>query len=334
MPEGLEAAANAAPTPDSIPESNSEINQPESGNVGSGEVAAEVAAESGLTQPLTTEQGQAMDEASEIINEAIDNGATEEQVQDMIKKFSLKVFGKEIEKEIDLSDEDAIRQELQWAAAARESMQKAKEYEKSAQALYERARENPWEFMEEIGYNPDELAESRIEQMLQQYQKSPEELAQEQKDAELEELRNRLKEEERIREEVQLKSLQAQYQQDFNREIQEALSATSQLPKNPAIVRRVATAMLDVYNQGYTDVTPKDVIPWVEKQFKEELNSLFEAMPTDVLDKYVSKNITEKLRKGRISKNTAVTNKTVETKTPETKPEPQKKRNVREWMRS
>lgn len=270
-----------------------------SGEVGSGEVAAEVTDESGLAQELDGEQ---LDQLADEVQDAVAEGATDEEVQELIETFKLKVNGKEKEVTLDWNNKEDIIRRLQMAEAGQSAMQKASEYEKNYEYAMKQMLDNPWETLKELGYDPDEMAELRIQQKIEELQKSPEQLEREARDRELEELRQKLQEQEEERERIEFERLQAQAEVDLDNQITEALSSTSELPKSPYVVKRIADAMLTAIESGREDVTVKDVIPWVEKEINSELQDLFSAMPDKVLEHYLGQKTMERLRKNRLAK--------------------------------
>jgi 23S rRNA-/tRNA-specific pseudouridylate synthase len=69
------------------------------------------------------EASDAGEQLQDQIAEAKASGASKKEIQKMIEKFELKVNGKNVVKEIDLSDKEAIKRELQLALAGRQNMQ-------------------------------------------------------------------------------------------------------------------------------------------------------------------------------------------------------------------
>lgn len=234
------------------------------------------------------------------IEQAVADGASEEQIQDMIREFELKVNGKKIKKKLDLSDEDAIKRELQLAAAGREAMQKTKELEKLYTSELERLKQNPWEVLQELGLNPDDLAYSRLEELVKEQEKSPEQREREQMQKELEAARKREKEREdelkRIRSEQMIKEQEAQ----LENEIESALSKNPDLPKSPKTVMKIADALSWAMENGYTDATVEDVIPAVRAEIEREFSDFFANADDKLFEKYVGKKNLERYRKSRL----------------------------------
>ena len=274
-------------------------------NLESAELDSELSLESDLDgdNPESSEiQAETAEELQDEIQEAIDNGASEEEVKSMIKSFELKVNGKTFTKELDLSDEDAVKRELQKAYAGQQAMQKVRELEKSYEQALSELQSNPAKFLSEMGMDFDELSYNHLKSLNEQMQKSPEELAREQMQQELEEARaeaQRLKEE---KESAEYERIYAEQQKALNDEIETALSAHKDLPPSQKTFQRIAETMLWAMENGFEDVKVDDVIPTVKAEIEKEMQSMFNDMPLEFYDKFIGKQNMEKLRQARLSK--------------------------------
>ena len=307
----------------------------QSTEIGSGNVEAEVKSESGNGNEVSGEKAAAIDDAAEQVQDAIDDGASKEEVQELIKTFKIKVNGKEKEITLDLNDNEDIIRRLQMAEGGHEAMQRSAEMEKNLEGEIQNLIDDPWTTLEDLGFDVDKLAEERIQSRINQLQKSPEEIAQDERNTELEELRQQRREKEEESEQQEFERLQLKAESDIDTQITEALSATTQLPKSPYIVKRVADAMLAALDSGRQDVTAKDVLPWVEKEINEELQELFAAMPDKVLTKYIGNQTMERLRKQRLSKMTPPSNTQIKEIGKNTEEENVKspKIKIQDWLR-
>ena len=282
----------------------SEQNAPQSAPapvVGTGEIAAQVAQESGLRQPMTQEQTQDAVELQAEVTQAVEEGATKEEIQKLVETFKYKANGKDYEETIDWGNKDAIRKKLELAAAAQPAMQKAAQYEKAYQAEVERLRSNPWEVLKELGLDPDDLAESRIQQKIDELQKAPEQLAHEKMVAEFEAAKKELEHYKREQEEAKQTREQKHWVETFEKEINETLKATTTLPNTRYVKKRVADIMFNAMSLGFYEVTPKDVIPTVEKEIREELMEYFDGAPDQMLEALVGQKTVDRLKKQRMA---------------------------------
>lgn len=237
----------------------------------------------------------------EAVEDAIANGASEKEVKNLIKEFQLKVNGKVINKKIDLSDENALKNELQLSAAARQAMQETANLKKFYESEVSRLKQDPFSVLAELGLDPDQLAEMRIQQRIEEMKKSPEQIERERIQAELQAAReeaNRLKAE---REAEQFEKLKDQAAAQIETEIEQALDSHKTLPKSRHIVKRIADSMLWAINNGYDDVTAEDVMPLVEKEWREEMSRLMDDSPEDVLEQLIGQRNIERLRAKRLN---------------------------------
>lgn len=240
-------------------------------------------------------------ELKEAVEEAIEDGASEEEVRDMIREYELKVNGKVKKIKVDLNNEDDLKRRLQLAEAGRMAMQEKAELEKLVNEELMNAQKDPWKFLEQLGLNPDDLAEQRIQSKIEEMKKSPEQIEREKMQHELEAARQRLKqiEEEKHTAKMQQMEQKAAYQLD--QEITDALSKDTELPKSKKTVRRIADAMLWAMDNGFHDVTVADVLPSVKAEVQAELNEFMSSMPEELMEKYIGKKNIERMRKKRLA---------------------------------
>lgn len=258
---------------------------------------AEAAIEDGSIEASSSDSNQELQEA---VEDAIANGASEKEVKNLIKEFQLKVNGKVINKTIDLSDETALKNELQLSAAARQAMQEAANLKKLYESEVNRLKQDPFSVLAELGLDPDQLAEMRIQQRIEEMKKSPEQVEREKIQMELQAAREearRLKEE---REAEQFEKLKEEAAAQIEVEIEQALDAHKTLPKSRHIVKRIADSMLWAMNNGY-DVSAEDVMPLVEKEWREEMSRLMDDSPEDVLEQLIGQRNIERLRAKRLN---------------------------------
>lgn len=226
---------------------------------------------------------------------------TKAQIQEMKKRLKLKVDGREVEEEIDLNNEDYLREMLQKGKSADSKFQKAAAIEKQMQQLIKLFKENPEEALLKMGHDPDKLMEQRIERRIKEMEMSPEQKKLAEMERQLKEKEDKLKQIEQEKHESEKARLQEEFSRKLDVEITEALSS-SKLPKSPYVLNRLASTMLEAMKMGYEDVSAKDVLPIIEKQINTEIQEMFSAMPEEVIEAMLGQNVTEKLRKHRLAK--------------------------------
>lgn len=291
MSEAVEAA-EAAPIDAPAAEESSES------------IGSEAIADSGLNQ-VSEEASEAIEELGEAVEEAIEEGATEAEVQSLIETFKIKVNGEEKDIELDWNNKEDIIRRLQMAEAGQGAMQRSAELERVFDSEIGRLQDDPWSVLEELGFDPVEMAEQRIQRKIDEMSKSPEEKAREElqkvqseKDIELEQLRNHIKEQE-------MSQLQHQYEIDLGKEINDAISATSELPKGRYTMKQVTNVMMDAMRSGI-DMTAEEAVRSVAGTMKGDIQDLLDAMPDEVLRSYLGKNNSDRLRKKRLADAKAV----------------------------
>lgn len=255
------------------------------------------------SQAESSGEGSPVEAAAEKLQEAVENGEiSQKEANKLIKKFQLKVDGKVIEREVDLSDDDFIRQQLILAETARSRMSETANIKKAFQSEMGRLKQDPWSVMKDLGLDPDELAEMRIQQRIEEMKKSPEQLAQEKIQKELQEAREEARKLKEEKESLEMSKLQEQAAVQLEEEIMGALDGHRTLPKSQYVVKRIADSMLWAMNNGFGDVSAEDVVPLVEKEMRDELNKFMDEMPEDLMEKYIGQRNIDRMRKSRVAK--------------------------------
>ena len=228
---------------------------------------------------------------------------TPKEAQALKKKLKLKVDGEEFEEEIDFADEENLKKHLQKSKAFDKRVKEFTGYKSQVEQLLHMLENDPEALLEKMGKNVDEMAEKRLQRKIEEMKKSPEQLEREKMEKELQELKAEKKRIEEERQKAEEENLRNKTAMEIENEIMNALdSAKSILPKkNPLVLQRISAAMLlDIMN-GYPHVTVKDVIPLVEKQWKQELNEFFGVTSEEALEQLVGKANLDKYRKSKVS---------------------------------
>ena len=247
-------------------------------------------------------------QADAVIQKAKDAGASKQEIKQLQEMVELKINGRVVKKEVDWNDKEALKRELQLAYAGREAMQETNELKKLFANEITRLKSDPWAVMEELGLNPDELAELRIQARIEEMQKSPEQKEKEKLQAErenafkeLENLRKQLKEKDEKEQQLQREKFETEVAQDLENNIIKALDAHKDISASPKIIARIADTMLWAIDNGFEDVTPTDVIPTVRKEMRSELQDILENLPEDFIEEFIGQKTIDKLRKKRLA---------------------------------
>lgn len=218
-----------------------------------------------------------------------------------IKKLKLKVDGEEIEEEVDLDNDEYLTRQLQLAKMAQKRAQSYSQLEKEVTDFINLLRSNPKKALasEIVGLDVKKLAAEIIEEEIERSQKSPEALEKERLEEELKALKE---EREKELEESRKKALAEKQQQDFERYdmlFEKALSTTD-LPKSPYVVKRMADWMLLGLEHGI-EVEPQEVANLIREEMQQELNQMFELMPEEVIEKFVGEKNFDRVRKKKLA---------------------------------
>lgn len=247
-------------------------------------------------------------EVAPIENNTEDNNELSEDVQPEIsastkRKLKLKVDGQEFEEEFDPSDDDMIKKHLQKSKAFDKRLKEFSSYKAQVDSALELLQKDPELFLEKMGLNVDDFAEKRLARKIEELKKSPEQIAQEKMEKELNDLREEKKRIEEEKQRFEMENLRNQQAIEIENDINTALEdSKSILPKkNPIVLQRIAQTMLLAMQNGYDNVTAKEVIPFVEKQWKQELNEFFSVLPEEVLEQLVGKSNIDRYRKKKVA---------------------------------
>lgn len=246
-------------------------------------------------------QAESEEEFQEEVEEAIENGASEEEVKSMIRKFNLKVDGKEIEKEIDLNDEEALKREFQLAAKGQKTMQEKAEQEKAFAQFLQAARKDPFKAMKQLDPSFDEMeyVAKIVDEMVKEQEMTPEQKEQARIRKEYEETQAELA---RMKKEAQERQMQEQTQKIMNQlkqEIESALNEDEDLVADKSTIALVAQEMDKADRQG-VELNAKQALQIAKKRLQHQYESsanMFKS--TASMKKYVGNNLLQKLREDR-----------------------------------
>lgn len=271
--------------------------------------APDASASAESTAPVESTGAETTEEVELSPEEAAEEAkaTAKEEAKANKRKYQLKVNNKVKDLEIDLSNDEEVQKYLQKAMASDEKFQEAATLRKQVEQLVQELKTNPLAILKhpQLGIDIKALAQQVLNEELEDMQLSPEQ----KKIRELESALKEKEEKEKLAQSEKETAERARYEQEamanLDDQVTEALSH-SNLPKSPYVVRRIADSMLAAMEMGYKDVTPEQVLPFVEEQILGEINRLFESAPEDMFDKVmesvVGKKHLDKYRKSKVSK--------------------------------
>lgn len=248
------------------------------------------------------EDGSAEGERGELLPEEAAKVQEEQRKALGKKRVPLKVNGRDMEYEVDLDNDEELAKYLQKAMAADEKFQEAASIRKQMQQFVQALKSDPLSILShpELGINIKDLAERVINNELEDLQKSPEQKRLEQLERDLKDREDKLKTVEEQKREAELARLEEQAFQELDRDIDEALKTTS-LPKSAYVMKRIADTLINANELGYTEVSVKDIMPYVEQMMEQELQEMFGRMPEEVIERLMGQNL-DRVRRSKIAK--------------------------------
>lgn len=260
----------------------------------------------GASQAIES-QGQqgGSSEAEEAIDAAAESGQiSAAEAKELKKRLQLKIDGEVVEEELDFNDDEGLKRHLQKSKAFDKRVKEFTGFKSQVDQFFAQLQQDPEAVLEQLGFNVDDLATKRLQKKVEEMQKSPEQLEKEKMAKELEKLRKEKEELAKKQQEAEMESLRNKQAAEIENSISTALEKSkAKLPqKNPKVYAMIAQNMLMAIENGYDQVTVDDVIPVVERQWKEELRSYFDSSSEDIMEDIIGKQNLERLRKKRLAR--------------------------------
>ena len=263
----------------------------------SSEESEELAADSEDSVQAETEE-----ELEVEVAEALEDGASVEEVKDMIREFQLKVNGRDYTRKIDLNDHDAVQKVLQMGLAGQQAMQKNADMTKAWDQDITRLKNDTASVLKELDIDPLEFSAKIIKEHLAQNEKSEEQIAAEAKAKEYEDLKAEVSRLKKEKEDATRSEEMAKMEKEIETDILGVLEGDNDLPNSPEVIAMVADNMLWAMQNGWDDVTAKDVLPTVKKELQEKFRTLAGSLKsTTALKALLGEDILTNLREDRVN---------------------------------
>lgn len=223
------------------------------------------------------------------------------------KSYKVKVDGQEQSVDFDSSNEEELIKHLQMSKAASKRMQESAEMKRGVQELIEALRTNPLKVLSDPRLQiPDDvrkkLAESIINNEIEELQKTPEQKEKEKLQKEYERLKAEVETEKKARESAEFQRMQEQQAVSLDTEISSAIEQSG-MPKTARTVRYFAEAMKFCLDKGL-DLSAKDLMPYIKKQTLSEFKEMIGGLPDEEFENWLGKDQISRLRTRRIKKST------------------------------
>lgn len=210
-------------------------------------------------------------------------------------KHKVKIDGEELEVEL-----EELLKGYQTGKSSTKKFEEAKRLQAEVADFLNRSKENPWELLQQLGVNIDELAERRVADKLE-WELKPE---QERKLIEMERELKKYKQFEEETKKSQQEQQKAQLAQSAMREVDDEIGAVlkqSGVKPTPRVVARIAETMLAALEAGQKLPAAK-AFERTQKDLKDEVISILGSLPIEQAVSLLPKEFTENYRKHLISK--------------------------------
>ena len=245
------------------------------------------------------------------IQEAVDNGASKQEIKELIKEFELKVNGKTVKTKINLSDEEAVKRELQKAYAFNDVSQENAQIKKALSAKIAAWKSDPSQLFADLGVDATEFAVSHLDRQIEESKKTPEQREQEEKEKAyakaMEELQAYKEREAKLKqmiEERRIAEEQSRLIENLSQEIDSALERSQVLAGDPEMKARLAD-MMAMYQDQYPDrdITAEMVLPKLEAKVLAERKKALTKVNEEELLSNLSEDQIKKLLEKHLKKN-------------------------------
>ena len=264
------------------------------------------------------------------------------QKAEEIRKWKLKGKSGEVE----LTESELVRR-AQLGLGADEAFQEASKMRKSAESLFEALKADPIAVLKHLGLNVRDLTEGYLSKELQNEMLSPEQ-------RELSDLREFKRRQEETTQETEKTTAATAKQADFQQSMQRAAKeydtkisevlASSNLPKTPYTVKRVAELMKNALQKGY-DLDVTTAVDMVREGYMSDFKALFGGLKGAHLAKFLGDDVTKEMRQFDLARikaklqvaqggqdGTTAPEKITAPSTPRTRPDGVKQMRQDEWL--
>ena len=198
-------------------------------------------------------------------------------------------------------DEATLIRDYQTNQSAQKRFQEAAQTRAQAEEVLKLFKEDPRKAFAKLGVNEKEWAERILNEQMQDDMLTPDQKQMRDYKRQLDQI---AEEKRAAAEEAQAAEdtrLQAQYSETLSNQIVNVLQ-TSGLPKNQTTVRAIATYMRQAYDNGMTNVTPEQVLPYVRADYEAMLRDILGTSDDNQLLTFLGDDMVNKVVKGHLNK--------------------------------
>lgn len=306
------------------------------------------------TSPTNTANDSAQGNAPAAVEEAVSN--LEEQAADpslskeekkeikkQISKLKLKIDGAEVEETLpfEIPDDpkavEYMKKQLQMAKMGNKRAQYAKTLETDIKDFFENLRKNPRGVLSDptIGLDLKELASQILNEEIENSKKTPEQIEREKLENELKKLKEERETEKKEAQEKAFETQTKQAYQEYEQGIIRAIDESKDLPKSAYVIKKFADFLLTGIEAGIP-LSPSDVVELVREDLRNDMKSMFDASPDEMVESFLGKERLTKMRRKTVEKAKEVNPLSTVKDVGKTliKPKEEKKVNYRDFFKS
>jgi hypothetical protein len=221
-----------------------------------------------------------------------------------IKKLQLKIDGEEFEEdlpfEIDEDQAEWMKKHLQMSKVSQKRMQEKSTLEGQVKQLMTALHGDTKNTLAQLGIDPLQLAGAIVEEQMKLQQMTPEQREKMELQAKLKAMEEERTKEKEAFERKELERLQQLEYEAIDTKMTAAIEKSG-LPKNPAVVKKMADYMLLGLQAG-VNLEPADVVDLVRDEIHSDLQSLIRALGEDKVEDFIGKDVLSKIRKKNVGK--------------------------------
>jgi len=245
----------------------------------------------------TIEESEESSDEVEDKEEAPKEEAPKEEKKPDIKKFKVK---NKI-KEVDMNDRKEVERLISQGLGARESFEDSAKIRKNAESFIKALQNDPMSVLSnpKLGINLREVSEEWLYNQYKYEKLSDEDRARVDRDRKLEEYERA----EQIKKDNEVKQRKAQkVKAQRERWVNNLTNSLEKhgLPATSDNLEKVATRMKLAIKEGFTQVTPEDIIPSIKDEFLAQKKALLSGMDEDKLSEFLGEDVVAKIRRAEV----------------------------------
>lgn len=258
--------------------------------------------QTGATVPVAKELTQALADPSLSTTE-------KKEITKRIKELTLKVDGKTFKESIPFEvdegseAEEYMKKHLQLAKLGQKRAQYAKTLESEVSDFFQKLKEDPRAILSDptIGIDLKKLANSIIQEEIENSKKSPEQLEKEKLQKELKQMKDEREQEKQKAEQQEIERLTQSAYTTYENNIIKTIDAAKDLPKSTYVVKKFADYMMAGLKMN-ADLSPEDVLPLVRADISNDIKQMFSSSPDEMLEAMIGKDRLNNVRRKNLEK--------------------------------